>query len=222
MDPDESEYRKSVRNMVAVLAAISITIFAAIFVPPYLNPSHDSFQASVSYDSSFFGFTLNLTLNSTTMNPLGHVMLTAWLNSTSASIQNLTSADGWAYAHGSLWEKACVGGWPMGIGVMRGHYTEDNYTLGTPLQPALSQAQCPASSPPQYLLLYPYSSEAQASVNGTLHPWLLQLDMPFGQGSLSQGAIGGVPGPLGLPAGVYTAVVADEWGDVLAAPFLVS
>jgi len=219
MDPDDVAYRKSVRNMAAVLAVISIVIFGALFIPPYLNPSHDEFQSSVSFGSAF-GFTMYLTLNSTTISPLGQILLTGWLNSTSQSIQNVTSSDSWAYPLGSLSAEPCIGGWPMGFGVIQGHYTEDNYTLGTPIPLNQTLMGC-LSSLPQYLLLYPQSSQAQASINGSLTPWLLRMELTLGQGSLRPNAIPGVPGPSGLPPGVYTAVLADEWGDVLTTNFVV-
>jgi len=207
--------------MSLVLAAILITIFAAIFIPPYVAPSHDVFPRSVSFDS-LFGYTMHVSLNSTTISPLGHVLLTGWLNSSSNSIQNVTAADSWALQQGMLWERQCTSGWPIGIGVMQGHYTQDNYTLGTLIQPARSPVQCPASASPQYFLLYPLSSEALASVNGNPYRWSILMNVSFGQDSVSANAIPGVPSPRGLPPGVYTAVLADEWGDVLTANFEVS
>lgn len=224
MNPDDVAYRKSVRNMVVVLAAIVITVFAAIFIPPYLSPYHDVFQNSVIYDSPF-GFTMHLTLNSTSASPKGEVTLSGWLNSTYANIQNVTAADSWAFPQASLWERACLNGWPIGIGVMQGHYTRDNYTLGTLLLLNQPQSACPVNaSPPQYFLFYPspHSSEALVSVAGGHDLWLIQTDLSFGQNSLRQNALPGAPGPKGLPQGVYTAVLADEWGDVLTANFQVS
>lgn len=207
--------------MSIVLAAIVAVIFAAIFIPPYLSPSHDVFPSSVSYDSGF-GFTMHLTLNSTAVTPSGHVLLTAWLNSSSDSIENVTAADSWALSEGMLWGRPCTPGWPVGIGLMVGHYTQDNYTLGTLLQPEMSDVRCPVLGSPQYFLFYPHSTQALASVNANPYRWTITMNVTFGQGSLSPNALPGVPGPRGLPAGVYTAVFADEWGDVLTADFRVS
>jgi hypothetical protein len=212
MDPDDVAYGKSVRNMGLVLAAIVITIFAAIFIPPYLNPPHNTFQQSVSYDSGS-GFTMYLNQNSTTLGPSGHILFTGWVNSSSDSVENLTAADSWAFPQSSLWEQQCTHGWPIGIGVMSGHYTQDNYTLGTLLQPSISQVQCPASGSPQYFLFYPHSFEALASINGNPYRWTIRMSLSFGSESVS---------PNVLPAGVYTAVLADEWGDVLTANFRVA
>ena len=211
MDSDDVAYKKSVRNMGLVLAAILITIFAAIFIPPYVNPPHNAFQQSVSYDSGF-GFTMYLNLNSTTLAPSGHIMFTGWVNSSASSVENLTTADSWAFPQNFLWEQQCTSGWPIGIGVMSGHYTQDNYTLGTLLQPSIPKVQCPLSGSPQYFLFYPHSSEVLASINGNPYRWTIRMSLSLGPGSLN------LPG---FPAGVYTAVFADEWGDVLTANFLV-
>ena len=221
MGPDDVAYRKSVRNMSIVLAAMAIVIFAAIFIPPYLFPSHNVFPSSVSYDSGF-GFTMHLTLNSTSVAPLGHLLLTAWLNSSSDSIENVTARDSWALPAGSLWVPQCTPGWPIGVGLMRGHYTQDNYTAGTLLKPATSPVQCQLSGSPQYFLFYPHSTEALASVNGNPHRWTITMNVSFGQTSMSHNVLPGVPGTHGLPTGPYPAVLADEWGDVLTANFEVS
>jgi hypothetical protein len=221
LDSDDIAYKKSVRNMSMVLAAMAVVIFAAVFLPPYLFPSRNAFQSSASYDFGS-GFIMNLTLNSTTLAPSGHLLLTGWLNSSSDSVENLTAADDWALPQEMLWERQCATGWPMGIGLMSGHYTQDNYTLGALLQPATSPVQCPVSGSPQYFLFYPRSTEALASVNGNPQRWTMTMNFTFGQSSLSPNALPGVPGLRGLPAGVYTAVLADEWGDVLTANFRVS
>jgi len=222
MDPDDLAYRKSVRNMVLFLAAIVIVVFAAIFIPPYVNPPRSTLPDSVSYTSGF-GFTMHLTLNSTTIAPLGHVFLTGWVNSSSDSGETINATDSWAFTQNLLWQPTCVQGWPVGIGVMRGHYTQDNYTLGTPLQLVSPPPHCPPSGSPQYFLFYPnHSSIAAAVVNGTPHRWEILMNMSLGEGSLAPSALPGVPGPNGLPPGFYTAVFADEWGDVLTADFQVT
>jgi hypothetical protein len=219
LDADDAAYRRSVRNMSIVLAVIVITIFTAIFIPPYINPASNVFPRSVSYASGF-GFTMQVSLNSTSMAPDGNILLTGWLNSSSDSVENVTAADSWAFSQGSLWVRPCTLGWPIGIGVMRGQYTMDNYTLGTLLQLKPMALSCPASSAPQYFLFYPHSSEALASVSGAPYRWTILMNFTFGEGALGPNAIPGASS--GLPPGVYTAVLADEWGDVLTANFRVS
>jgi len=220
---DDLAYQRSVRNMSVILAVIVMVVFAAIFVPPYLNPPHEVFQQAVSFDSPA-GFSLHLTLNTTSVLPSGAVLIEGWVNSSSSSIENLTATDQWALQQDLLWEKACTSGWPIGVGVMEGHFTQDNYTEGTLVPMPRLQTGCPSSAPPQFILLYPdpHSSQALASVNGSPVRWLLQTELAFGGSSLPEATQPGSQGPNQLPPGVFTAVLADEWGDVLTDSFVVS
>lgn len=213
---DDLAYRKSVRNMTAILAVMAAVIFAAIFVPPYVSPARDVFSQSVSLDSPS-GFAMHLVLNTTSVLRGGSVLLEGWVNSTSPAIENLTVADQWAIQQSLLRGSACASGWPIGIGVMQGHYTQSNYTLGTLIPMPHPLTSCPVAPPPQFILLYPppHSSQALASVNENPVHWLLQTELVFG------GRSPGTASQTGAP-GVYTAVLADEWGDVLTASFAVS
>ncbi|MDE1853409.1 MAG: hypothetical protein KGI38_06650 [Thaumarchaeota archaeon] len=221
MSSDDAAYHRSVRNMSLVLAAIVITIFAAIFVPPYVNPNHDVFQSSVSMDSPF-GFTLHLTINTTSPAPGSGVLIMGWLNSTSGSVENLTTANSWALDQNGLRGKICTSGWPIGVGVMKGHYTQDNYTLGTLIPLPRPLVSCPVQAAgPSYFLLkpQPHSSQAFVEIGGVPQVWTIQTSYAFGYAP-NEGLPGG-SGPNQLPSGVYTAVVADEWGEVLTTNFLV-
>lgn len=210
MSSDDLAYRKSVRNMTLVLAAIVITIFAAIFIPPYVNPYHDVFQPSVSLDSPF-GFTLHLEVNATSPSPGSRVLLTGWLNSTSGSVENVTAADSWALNQNGLWGRICTSGWPIGLGIMRGHYTQDNYTLGTLIPLPRPLVACPLQAgAPAYFLIESHSSKALVDIGGAPQVWTIQTSYAFGYA------------PNQLAAGVYTALVADEWGDILTTNFLVA
>ncbi|HYA56705.1 MAG TPA: hypothetical protein VED22_07925 [Nitrososphaerales archaeon] len=212
MDPDDVAYRKSVRNMALVLAAIVITIFAAIFIPPYINPPSGTFPQSVSYDSGV-GFTMHLTVNYSSGSQTWSALLRGWVNSTSPSINNVTAADSWAFPLSDLYTRSCTPGWPIGIGVMEGQYTQDNYTLGTLLPLNLSRSQCTGvSSSPNSVAFEPQTSRALVVLGGTPSFWTIQTTLNF---------TGTTPGYL-LPSGVYTAVLADEWGDVLTANFRAS
>jgi hypothetical protein len=209
MDPDEVAYKKSVRNMSLVLAAIAITIFAALAASPYVFPPANTFQQSASYDSAF-GFTLHLRINATAV-PQGEGMLVSgWLNGSSGAIDNITASDAWGMAGpGGLWTRPCTNGWPIGVGIMRGHYTQDNATSGTLVPVPQPAVRCPAeAAAPSYFLLDPHSSRALVDLGGTPQYWILQSFFTF---NTSQ-----------LPVGVYTAVLADEWGDLLTTNFVVS
>ena len=216
MDPDDLAYRKSVRNMIFVLAVMAVTIFAAIFIPPYVNPMHNVYRPSVTLGSPY-GFALHLTVNRTSNQPVWGVVITGWINSTSSQIENITASDSWAFpesarAGGLLWTMmACTPGWPIGLGVMEGHYTQDNYTQGSllPLNQALHPCPHSTYTPGSYALA-PLSSKALVVLNGAPAYWVVQMSLQF---------TATTPG-YQLPSGVYTAVLADEWGDVLTTNFL--
>ena len=208
MDPDDLAYKRSVRNMSLVLAAIAVTIFAALVVSPYAFPPSDTFQTSVSYDSAF-GFTLHLQINTTDPASGTALQITGWLNSSASSIDNVTASDNWGVAPAGLWTRACTAGWPLGVGIMQGHYTQDNYTMGTLVQVPLTLSSCPTqSSTPGYFLLGPHSSKALVDLDGVPQYWVLQSGFAFGTSHYAPG--------------VYTAVLADEWGDVLTTNFVVA
>jgi hypothetical protein len=210
---DDAVYRRSVRNMSFVLAAIVITIFAAIFIPPYLSPQHDVFQQATSFDSAF-GFAMHLQVNSTSVPSGGTVLVSGWINSTAGSIENITSADSWGMPVPNLWTAPCQPGWPVGVGIMQGHYTSDNYSLGALLNFSrpLYLPACALQGNPSYFLLEPHSSKALVTLSTGPVLWVIQTSFSFGTPTLN----------TPLKPGVYTAVLADEWGDVLTANFLVS
>ena len=211
---DDLAYRKSVRNMSVVLAAIVITIFAAIFIPPYISPQHDVFQASTSLDSLTEGFTLHLQVSTTSLSSNSTLLTYGWLNSTSGTVENVTASDSWGLGQDLLWSAACAPGWPIGLGIMQGHYTNDNFSLGTLLNitGVSGQPACPLVGSPSYFLLEPHASKALVTLSSGPTLWVIQTSFSL------QESPAGTP----LKPGVYTAVLADEWGDVLTTNFLVS
>ena len=212
MDADDQAYRKSARNMAVILVAMAVVIFAAIFIPPYLNPVHSAYLADVSYDSPF-GFVMHLEINSTSIPQGGGILLTGWLNSSSSSYEPINASDSWAFSQDQLWGRVCTSGWPIGLGLMRGHYTQDNYTLGTLIRIPQPLMNCPFQpGTPSTFLFNPHSSEAVVTISGTPALWVIQSALGFGRDASGNQ----------LSPGVYTAVLADEWGDVLATNFLVT
>lgn len=198
--------------MSVILAVVIVIVFAAIFVPPYVNPSHDVFQSSVSYDSPF-GFVMHLEVNSTSLSPGKSLLLTGWINSSASSIEDINASSSWGFSEAQLSGKLCTSGWPIGLGLMKGHYTPDNYTLGPLVSLPRPNVACPIQSgAPQDFLLRPHSSEALVTINGTPQIWVIQSTL-----AISKDAYGNPLSP-----GVYTAVLADEWGDVVTAIFLVT
>lgn len=211
---DDREYKRSVRNMSFVLAAIVLTIFAALGYA-YLNPVHYNFQKSVSAATGQ-SFTLYLNISSTAVSPDGRVNITAWVISTFPSIHNLTAASFWSVDPNGLWTRICTSGFPIGVGVMKGHYDSGNVTSGTLLPLNRPLALCPVFfSTPKWFAFEPQSSNALVSVNGDIATWDIRSALGFSGTSLSGGGVQ-------LSSGVYTVVAADEWGDVLTTNFSVS
>ncbi|MDE1858244.1 MAG: hypothetical protein KGI26_04145 [Thaumarchaeota archaeon] len=208
MDPDDVAYKKSVRNMSLVLAAIVMAVFVSLAVSPYVFPAANTFQPSVSYDSAF-GFSLHLTINSTSVPLGGGISVAGWMNSSSSSINNITASDRWGIGPAGLWTRICTSGWPLGLGIMAGHFTEDNVTFGTLTPIPQPLVQCPVqAATPGYFLLGPRSSRALVDLNGVPQYWVLQSSFSLSTGQLAPGT--------------YTAVIADEWGDVVTTNFAVA
>ena len=219
MDPDDAEYKKNVKTMSIVLAAIVITVFAGLFLAPYLQPTQ-SFQESVSVPS-IEGFNLELAVNTTSVAPGGFVNITAWALSTSRTIENITAQDAWPVASARLWLSRC--GEPVGVGIMEGYYTSDNYTQGSLISAGAAPGTCP-SSPPKYFLFEPNSSEALVVENDTGYTWTIGSTLVFGPlgGGQAGSSSPATVSPATLPAGVYTVVAADEWGDIAVTNFQVT
>ncbi len=212
MAEDDKAYRRSVRNMVFVLAAIVLTVFAAIFIPPIVNPLHEQFNQS-GYSDSVYGFRLTILLNATQLASNGGVAVTAWLNNTSSETNNVTAASQWPAGLQGLWTRICTNGWPLGVGVMPGYFTQDNYTRGSLIRVPVPLIGCPVSIyTPTFFLMQPGSSTAIVRLNGVLSDWNLTTTLSLGSAQLSRNA----------GSGVFTAVAADEWGDVAIAHFRIA
>ncbi|QQG48663.1 MAG: hypothetical protein HY247_08005 [archaeon] len=209
---EDVEYKRNVRTMSLVLAAIVLTIFAALFIPPYLNPQ-DTAQSRTSSVDSPLGFEMTLAINSTTVSRTGGVTITAWINSTSNQILNLTVANTWQGFEGQLVRPTCAQGWPFGIGVMRGHYTLEDFKKESLLPFRTPSQTCFAWVVPEYFLISPHGSRAIAVGANSSQTWGLQTSNPFSPGSADQ--------PSFVP-GTYTVVAEDEWGDVTFVYFTVS
>ncbi len=198
--------------MVVVLAAIVLTAFATIFIPPIVNPVHEQFSQT-GYSDSVYGFRLNLLLNGTQL-AAGHgISVTAWLINTSSGINNVTAASQWPVSLLGLWTRICTNGWPVGVGVMPGYFTTDNYTRGSLIRVPSPLLACPIlRDTPAFFLMQPKGSTAIVRLNGVLSDWNLTSTFALGSVQLARNQSGGV----------FTAVAADEWGDVAIAHFRIS
>ncbi len=202
-DQDDVDYRNNVKTMAVVLAAIVITIFAALLVSTYLPPAAVTFQPSVSVPSAQ-GFTLNLSVNATSVPQGGEVNITSWAQSTDRMIDNVTAQDAWGVGEPGLWFSKC--GEPVGIGIMQGYYTADNFTQGTLMPLGNAPGSCTATLPRYFLFEYD-TSKALVVENSTGYTWTI------GASTTTSST---------LAKGVYTVIAADEWGDVVLTNFQVT
>jgi hypothetical protein len=213
MDPDDAEYHKSARNMSIVLAAIVITALGAILIPPHIFQSHNVYVSNTS-ETFASGFALHLTVNSTTVTSSEGLLVTGWINSTSSVIADINASNSWGLPPANLWGRICTNGWPIGIGVMKGHYSSLNYSQGTLLPIQRPLVSCPVQSgTPKDFVLRPHSSLALVTIGVSPRNWDLISSFVF----LGSARTGGQ-----LQPGIYTAVLADEWGDVLPLIFRVT
>jgi hypothetical protein len=215
MDPEDVEYRKSVRNTLIVIGAAVLVIVAGFIASPFLNPPQDTFRRHVSSPTAN-GFLFTLEVNSTSISSNGHISISAWANSTSPSSNNVTAMSSWPVDNSRLLGgQVCVNGWPIGVGVMQGRYNADNYSQGTLMVISQAVIVCPATLSPPWFEFEPapHSSRALVTIEGGPAFWVIQSGLVFGLGSIGSGQ---------LPSGVYTAVAADEWGDILLTNFRVS
>lgn len=221
MDPDASAYRRSVINALVVLAAVVIALVASALVLPYFSGPNASFQKSVTL-SSPEGFTLFLNISSTSISTSGNVNVTSWAVNGSPYISNISAANSWGVLEGGLWTRPCTSGWPIGVGLMQGHYDGNNYTQGKLIPVGSIPILCPvAVVPPHYFAFEPHSSKAFVELAGAPAFWTIRSSLVFGGKSLGPQGLPDSPGPNQLPPGVYTVVAADEWGDVLTTNFRV-
>jgi len=211
MAEDDAAYRRSVRNTVIVIAAVVVIIAAALFVPPLVSPVHEQFNGTTSVASPY-GVSLNLRLNETQLSAGQGETITAWLNSTSSQVANVSAASNWALGPQGFWTRVCTGGWPLGVGLMAGYYTTDNYSLGSLIPLPAPLMNCPIiMGTPGYFLLQPRGSTAIVKLNGSLAEWNLTVTLGLSGSQLSAARVA-----------VYTAIAVDEWGDLAIAHFRVN
>lgn len=203
MAEDDAVYRRSVRNTVIVITAMIVVIAAALIVPPLVSPAHEQFN-SVTSVASPYGLSLSLRLNETQFAAGQGVAITAWINSTSSEVANISAASTWALGPRGFWTKVCTNGWPLGVGLMAGYFTTDNYSLGSLVPLPSSLVGCPISAgTPSYFLLQPRGSIAIVKLGGSLAQWNLTTVLQLSSNQLtSQRSV------------VFTAITVDEWGDL--------
>jgi hypothetical protein len=210
MDPDDVAYRKSVRNTAVVLVVVVAVLAASIGLTLLFDVTPNTFQTKTSTASSH-SFTLTLEVNTTSATANGKVEITGWLNGTST--ENVTATSNWAFDHSKLVGRICTPSFPVGVGVMQGHYTPDNYSLGTLVRILQPLYPCPLEQSPPWFYFSSSTSRVIVTLGGNPGFWILRTNATLSAASI------GVPR---LSPGVYTAVAADEWGDFVLSNFRVS
>ncbi|MDA4124955.1 MAG: hypothetical protein OK438_05845 [Thaumarchaeota archaeon] len=223
MSDDDAVYRRSVRNTLLVLAVVLMALVAAFIASPYLTPNQERLQTSGSAASPY-GFSLNLNMNATRLSSAERLNITIWLDSTSSQIQNVTALDSWAVSRSALWVNPCLSAnlwWPIGMGVMKGFETESNFSSGEfvlgPQEflgclPITNSTNGTIEGPAHYFVLEPHSSKAIVDLNNNFEFWPIRTTFLIGSDSLAPGQ---------HLAGFYTAIGADEWGDLVILHFRV-
>lgn len=228
MNPDDAEYRKSVRNTSVVLIAVILTVIVAIAIYPRLNQTQERFQKSASVGSSYgYGFTFNAAINATQVTEKDHLNITIWMNTTSFQTQNITAMNQWTVQRANLWSSPCISAndwWPIGVGVMSGYYTDANLSEGVMVQSHQRLLGClPVSGsnngtgtfqgPARYFILQRYSWNSIVVLKDGIESWQLRTSLLFGKDTLI---------PIETYHGTFTVVAADEWGDYLTLHFRVT
>ena len=209
-DEDDVAYHKSVRNTSVVLVVVVAVLVASIGLTLLFDVTPNTFQTKTTVASDY-PFTLTLEINTTSATMNGKVEIAAWLNRTSTA--NVTATSNWALDQSRLVGRICTPGFPVGVGVMQGHYTSDNYSLGTLIHMIQPMPPCPYQRPPPWFYFSSATSKVLVTLGGTPEFWVLRANATISPASI------GVPR---LSPGVYTAVAADEWGDFVLSNFRIS
>ena len=213
-EEDNRTYRRNVRNMALVLAAIAIVIFASIFIPPLIGSGHEQFSSKSSVNSPN-GYTLNLVLNTSRLAPGERLALDAWINNTGKAINQLPAQQEWPIPN--VTDAPCGAVLPIRIGILSGYYSVENVSLGQFLQLSFASVSCPAtavSGTPQYFLMQPLSSQTILQSSSGVGEFDISVSCTTGSYVVNASEI--------RFSGVFTAVAMDEWGDLALTHFIVT
>jgi hypothetical protein len=132
-------------------------------------------------------------------------------------VNNVTTADDWPYPNPNSLPCGDFSQFPIQYAVLQGYYGTGNYssTSALALYDPTAIYACPTvSATIPYLLFSPFSDDASFSFSsGQNNSYLLSADYSVpgywtGSGTFHQ-----------FPPGIYTALVEDEWGDVVLLHF---
>jgi len=191
----------------AIIAVLAVATVAALYHPQQnSDPAALNLQVSVS-PAVGSGQSLAVTAN-------------LWLNNTLSKNNFVTihyqktagrpTASGWPMEGLTT---GCVAGYPLGIGLLAGHYAANNVSDGQ-LVPYQFVFGCPGDQIIlQSLTFLPHSSTAVAKTNFGTPTWDISSTFTYQN-------VG--PGGYTLVAGEYTVVAGDVWGQIAFAYFSVA
>ena len=178
-----------------------------------------------STTSTSLGLSFTLSLNTTQLEAGHAISVTADISNVLPVVNNVTGASDWASPVFRDWTASSPCPYFAYILTFSGYYTQGNISSATPLQisPPGVIVFCPALVA-RYYLFQPLSDEA-SFFGGMVLPMKAEATMSgyytSGQSynlSLPSGGISPTP----FPAGVYTVVAGDEWGQMAVAHFSVA
>ncbi|MDA4126582.1 MAG: hypothetical protein OK452_05195 [Thaumarchaeota archaeon] len=176
-------------------------------------------RSSTGATSPSLGLSLVLRLASDRVNS-GSLVVTVVVHNSLGRVNNVSSANGWRVSTSSL--RGAYQTTMVGYAVYRGTYGENNFTAGTPLalmEPG-SSFRCTPCSPPGYYSFQPNGDNATMSP-GSMFGYNGSPTMLI---NFTESISGFWTGPTqfdAFPAGTYTVVAFDQWGQTVAMQFTV-
>jgi hypothetical protein len=163
---------------------------------------------------------LELSLNSSSVRLGGGILVT--MNLTNAETQTNNVYASRSYPRGLEWPNPCQGYYiiPIGIAVFSGYVTDSNVTSSPTLNltEAGGSIECPGTPNFNYYSFQPSSNLAMLC-SDTCIPWSVTIESTWG---LAGSWTGNGTVYTKFPAGLYTVVEGDEWGDLLLLYFTIS
>jgi hypothetical protein len=165
------------------------------------------------------GLQLNLSLDKSALNPGNAVTVSLVEHNAATTVTNVSRGSSWPLS--SLALGPCgTSGFPIGIAVFEGHYTNANVSSATPLRIFKPSAPCPAAvAYPAWYAFQPQSDLAKTSMNTapiSIHAMVIV------NGTWTGGDLAGNGATLSsLSPGAYTVAGGDEWGRLVLQYFSV-
>ena len=204
-------YRDTLKTWQAIgtIAVVALALGLALVVPASTGTTTTATTSSAASAGSTGanGLLLGFSVNVTSISQGQHFGMTISEFNTLSRTNNVSEASAWV-VQGST--QACPDGfYPFGVSVFQGHYAENNVTMVTPLQ------IFPITPCPMFVRLITGYVFQPLSLNASVLPGSSNQTTAM-QALVTVGTnYTGFPGQgQPLPAGAYTLVASDEWGNL--------